>query len=289
MDAGAAPAVLTTIAETRTRIAAFRRERPGASIALVPTMGALHDGHLALVREAKRLADRVVVSIFVNPLQFGAGEDLGRYPRTLDADVALLAAEGVDLVFAPNAAEMYPDGSAGTTVHAGPIGDRYEGAARPGHFDGVLTVVEKLLGIASPDIAVFGQKDAQQLHLVGRMVADLDLPVEIVSVPIVRERDGLALSSRNRYLSPEARRAALALAESLQAATRAAGGGVDELLAEGIAAFGDHDDVELDYFVAVDPETFLPVDDGFRGQALVLVAALVDGTRLIDNTTMSIG
>ena len=162
---------------------------------------------------------------------------------------------------------MYPDGPSSTIVSAGPIGDRYEGASRPGHFDGVLTVVAKLFGIAQPDVALFGQKDAQQVFLVSRMVADLDLPLRIEAVPTVREPDGLALSSRNRYLDETQRKAALVLAESLRAADAAAGEGVSELLAEGVAAFGDHDGVNLDYFVVVDPATFLPIADGFRGRA----------------------
>ncbi|HEY6799355.1 MAG TPA: pantoate--beta-alanine ligase, partial [Agromyces sp.] len=201
-----------------------------------------------------------------------------------------LSGLGVDLVFAPDADEMYPRGAAdGTTVHAGPIGGRYEGASRPGHFDGMLTVVAKLFGIALPDVALFGQKDAQQVFLVSRMVADLDLPVRIETVPTVREPDGLARSSRNRYLDAEQRRSALLLVESLRAADAAASQGPSELLAEGVAAFGDHDGVSLDYFVVVDPDTFLPVAEEFRGRALVLVAARVGTTRLIDNAFVEVG
>jgi pantoate--beta-alanine ligase len=276
-----------TIAELRALLA--ERRAGGASVALVPTMGALHEGHLSLVRRARELADVVVVSIFVNPLQFGPSEDLDRYPRTLEADVAALGELGVDVVFAPAVAEMYPRGASDTTVHAGHIGDRYEGASRPGHFDGMLTVVAKLFHIAQPDVALFGQKDAQQVFLVARMVDDLDFPLEIVSVPTVREPDGLALSSRNRYLLGDERRAALTLAESLRAADAAAAQGTAELLAEATAAFGDHDGVSLDYLVVVDPATFLPVDDAFRGTALVLVAAVVGSTRLIDNAFVTIG
>lgn len=279
---------LTTIAEVRALVA--ERRAAGASVALVPTMGALHDGHFALVRRAREIADVVIVSIFVNPLQFGPNEDLDRYPRTLEADVAALTGLGVDVVFAPGVQEMYPRGAdGGTTVHAGPIGDRYEGASRPGHFNGMLTVVAKLFGVAQPDVAVFGQKDGQQVFLVTRMVGDLDLSVRIEVVPTVREPDGLALSSRNRFLDADQRRAALVLAESLRAADAAAGDGPSELLAEGIAAFGDHDGVNLDYFVVVDPDTFLPVDDDFRGRALVLVAAFVGATRLIDNAYVEVG
>ncbi|UOE46129.1 pantoate--beta-alanine ligase [Agromyces larvae] len=264
------------------------RRAGGASVALVPTMGALHDGHLALVRRAREVADVVVVSIFVNPLQFGEGEDLDRYPRTLDADVAALAGLGVELVFAPSVAEMYPTGPVSTRVTAGEVGDLYEGASRPGHFDGMLTVVSKLFHIAQPDVAVFGQKDAQQVFLVKRMVRDLDLPLRVEIVPTVREADGLALSSRNRYLSSDDRGAALALSESLRAAERAAADGVAEALAEADAAFGAHD-LQPDYLVIVDPETFLPVADDATGDAIVIVAARVGTTRLIDNARVRLG
>jgi pantoate--beta-alanine ligase len=287
-EVAAGTRTVPTIAELRALLA--ERRAAGASVALVPTMGALHDGHLALVRRARELADVVVVSIFVNPLQFGPGEDLERYPRTFEADVAVLAGLGVDVVFAPAVDEMYPPGGTdGTTVHAGLIGDRYEGASRPGHFNGMLTVVAKLFAIALPDVALFGQKDAQQVFLVSRMVADLNLPVRIETVPIVREPDGLARSSRNRYLSAAQRSAALVLAESLRAADAAASQGPSELLAEGVAAFGDHDGVSLDYFVVVDPDTFLPIAEDFRGRALVLVAAIVGSTRLIDNAFVEVG
>ena len=278
---------VTTIAELRERLA--ERRGDGASVALVPTMGALHDGHLALVRRARELADVVVVSIFVNPLQFGPGEDLERYPRTLDTDVAALADLGVEFVFAPTVSEMYPDGETGTRVTAGRVGSLYEGASRPGHFDGMLTVVSKLLHIATPDIAVFGQKDAQQVYLVRRMVRELDVPVSIAVVPTVREPDGLALSSRNRFLGPTERAAALTLSEALRAADASAADGLGEVLAEGAAAFGDHDDVTLDYLVVVDPDTFLPVGDDATGEAVVLVAARVGATRLIDNATITLG
>ncbi len=281
------PEVHATIAGIRDAIGGLRRA--DRSVALVPTMGALHEGHLALVRRARELADAVVVSIFVNPLQFGAGEDLDRYPRTLDADVAALAREGVELVFAPAVDEMYPEGAVETSVVAGRVGTLYEGASRPGHFDGMLTVVSKLFHIVQPDTAVFGQKDAQQVFLVRRMVADLNAPLAIEVVPTVRESDGLALSSRNRYLDADGRRAALALSESLAAAEAAAGEGLDEVLAEAAAAFGEHEAIELDYLVVVDPASFLPVDEGATGEATVLVAARVGGTRLIDNAAIVLG
>ncbi|SDS09121.1 pantoate--beta-alanine ligase [Microterricola viridarii] len=282
-----APQLLTTVCATR---AALERKRAGGlTVALVPTMGALHEGHLTLVRRARELADVVVVSIFVNPLQFGAGEDLDAYPRTLDADRELLAAEGVDFVFAPAAREMYPSGESETRVTAGHVGTLLEGATRPGHFDGMLTVVAKLFNIVGPDVALFGQKDAQQVFLVRRMLADLNLPLDLEVVPTVREADGLALSSRNRFLDAGARQAALSLSAALQAADAAAGEGLVELLAEATASFGDHDEVTLDYLVVVDPDTFLPVDEHYRGRALALIAARVGATRLIDNAAITIG
>jgi pantoate--beta-alanine ligase len=282
-----APRIVGTVAGIRDAIAEHRAA--GRRVALVPTMGALHDGHLSLVRRAREVADVVVVSIFVNPLQFGAGEDLDRYPRTLDADLDALAAHGVELVFAPSVDEMYPEGAVETTVTAGHVGTLYEGASRPGHFDGMLTVVAKLFNIVRPDRAVFGQKDAQQVFLVRRMVRDLDVPLAIEVVPTVRESDGLAMSSRNRYLGADQRRAALLLSEALAAAEASGAEGLDEVLAEAAAAFGDHDGVELDYLVVVDPETFLPVGEEARGEAIVLVAARVGTTRLIDNAVISLG
>ncbi|MGW1885804.1 pantoate--beta-alanine ligase [Streptomyces sp. NPDC001970] len=194
---------------------------PGGPVAVVMTMGALHEGHATLVRTAREHVGRkgtVVVTVFVNPLQFGAGEDLDRYPRTLDADVKTAQAAGADLVFAPSVDEVYPGGEPQVRISAGPMGELLEGTFRPGHFDGMLTVVAKLLHLTRPDVALFGQKDAQQLALIRRMVRDLNFPVEIVGVPTVREPDGLALSSRNRYLAPDERRTALALSRALFAA-----------------------------------------------------------------------
>ncbi|QAY73088.1 pantoate--beta-alanine ligase [Agromyces protaetiae] len=279
--------VVRTIAELRGLLA--ERRAVGASVALVPTMGALHDGHLALARRAREVADVAVVSIFVNPLQFGAGEDLDRYPRTFDADIAALDALGAQFVFAPSVEEMYPDGPSSTRVAAGEVASLYEGASRPGHFDGMLTVVSKLFHIVMPDVAVFGQKDAQQVFLVKRMVSDLDMPLSIDVVTTVREDDGLAMSSRNRYLDETERKTALVLSEALRAAADAASEGVDEALAEATAAFGDHDGVELDYLVIVDPETFLPVAADATGPAVALVAARVGTTRLIDNRPITLG
>ena len=289
------PEVIGDIAGLRRRLAAARKEaeRAGGSsrVVLVPTMGALHDGHLSLVRRALEIGDIVVVSIFVNPLQFGAGEDLDRYPRTLDADVARLAEAGVPFVFAPTAREMYPDGAPGTRVTAGEVGALYEGAARPGHFDGMLTVVAKLFNIVGPDVAVFGQKDAQQVFLVERMVADLNLPLRIDVVPIVREPSGLALSSRNRYLDAQQRAGADVLSRALAAAASVARQ-ADATAGDTLAAAREVIDavpmVKLDYLVVVHPQTFLPVGDDYRGPARMLVAALVGTTRLIDNTALDL-
>jgi pantoate--beta-alanine ligase len=271
------PDVVETIAGLRARL----RATPQSTVALVPTMGALHDGHLALVDRARELADIVVVSIFVNPLQFGRGEDLDRYPRTLDADLATLGR--ADLVFAPSATEMYPDGASQTRVIAGPVAALFEGASRPGHFDGVLTVVAKLFGIVQPQFAVFGQKDAQQLFLVRRMVTDLNLPVVVEAVPIVREADGLALSSRNRFLGEQEKRAALTLSRALRSLATSGD------LATARAVVASEESVGLDYLEIVSPSTFLPVGDDHGGEALAIVAAKVGSTRLIDNEAIHLG
>lgn len=268
-------------------------EGPGsgrAARSVVMTMGALHAGHLELVRAARRLADQVVVTIFVNPLQFGPGEDYERYPRTLDADVALLATAGADVVFAPSDEEMYPGGDPIVTVSAGRIGTVLEGEFRPGHFDGVLTVVLKLLHLTAPDVAVFGEKDAQQLLAISRMVADLNVPVAIHGVPIVRDDDGLALSSRNAYLSASDRAHALALSGALRAGREAAASGADaagvRAVAEGMLAATPG--VVLDYLALVDPTTVEGVPQTYVGPALLLVAARVGATRLIDNMAVEL-
>lgn len=280
-----------SITSIRTRIDEARNEAVARGIrkprvVLVPTMGALHDGHLSLVRQAQALGDIVVVSIFVNPLQFGPSEDLSTYPRTLERDTAKLAEAGVHLVFAPTAAEMYPDGDIGTRVTAGEVGTILEGRTRPGHFDGVLTVVSKLFHIVSPDVAVFGEKDGQQLFLVKRMVRDLNFPLEVHGVSTVRADDGLALSSRNAFLSDSERQAALALSRALEAAASAGQQGIDAVLAAAHAVIDGEALVELDYFAVVDPATFSPVDEGYTGPVLALVAARVGATRLIDNRTI---
>ncbi|MFB4292464.1 pantoate--beta-alanine ligase [Nonomuraea sp. ATR24] len=261
------------------------KARGDGSVALVPTMGALHEGHRSLIRAARSRADHVVVSIFVNPLQFGPGEDFSRYPRTFEADLEVCRAEGVEVVFAPAAEDMYhPDRQ--VSLRSGEMGRVVEGAVRPGHFDGMLTVVLKLFNLVQPDLAVFGQKDAQQLALIRRMVADLDVPVEIVGAPTVREPDGLALSSRNRYLSPADREVALALSRALRA------GAAESVPSRVIAAAREvleaaAPELALDYVVLVDPATFAEVAEPYTGEAVLAVAGRVGTTRLIDNAVLS--
>ncbi|MBB5633322.1 pantoate--beta-alanine ligase [Cryobacterium mesophilum] len=271
--------VFETIASLRLRL------ETAGSIAFVPTMGALHDGHLALVARAADVAETVVVSIFVNPLQFGAGEDLDRYPRDLESDLAKLPDDV--LVFAPPAGELYPYGASETLVTAGGIGARFEGASRPGHFDGMLTVVAKLLNIVRPDVVVFGQKDAQQVFLVRRMVRDLNVPVVVDVVETVRDADGLALSSRNRYLDADQHRAALALSRALAAAA-ASGESRAAALAAARSVLEAEPAVDVDYVELVDPATFLPVADDHRGPTTAIVAARVGTTRLIDNRQVTL-
>ncbi|MFT4126284.1 MAG: pantoate--beta-alanine ligase [Gordonia sp. (in: high G+C Gram-positive bacteria)] len=258
----------------------------GRRVVLVPTMGALHRGHLALVRAAKAKGDAVViVSIFVNPLQFGAGEDLDAYPRTLDADLALLGPAGVELVFAPTVAAMYPHGRR-SMIHPGPTGDILDGASRPGHFAGMLTVVHKLLAIAAPHAAYFGEKDYQQLVLINEMVTDLNLDVEIVGVPTVREPDGLALSSRNRYLSTEQRALATTLSAALTAGAHAAPAGGEAILAAAHAVLATAPEIELDYLALRGRALAEPPE---KGEGRLLVAARLGPARLIDNVGVAIG
>jgi pantoate--beta-alanine ligase len=282
------------VARTTAGLAAARATlRP--PVVLVPTMGALHDGHRALLRCARELSGSrgyVVVSVFVNPLQFGASEDLDRYPRTLDRDLAICAEEGAAVVFAPGHGQMYPQEQT-ITISPGPVGRVLEGAARPDYFSGMLTVVLKLFNLVSPDVAVFGEKDAQQLWAVRRMVAELNLQVQIASVPTVREPDGLAVSSRNVYLSSEQRQTALALSRALRAGAVSAGDGPDASLAaaraELIAAEHADPPLKTDYLVLADPRSFVPVDPGYTGTGLLLVAASVGTTRLIDNISLTFG
>jgi pantoate--beta-alanine ligase len=275
--------VARSLAELAARRASFD---PGRRVAFVPTMGALHAGHRSLIGLARSMADVVVVSIFVNPLQFGPGEDYARYPRPLDADLDVCRDDGVDLVFVPSVSDLYPPDRS-VTVSAGPVGAAFEGRARPGHFDGVLTVVAKLFNLVRPDVAIFGQKDAQQLACIRRMVLDLNAGVEIVSAPIIREPDGLAMSSRNRYLSGDERRRALILSAALRAAGQHSEAADCEAAARAVLADAESDATfSLDYLALVQPETFTPVADDFVGEALLIVAATIGSTRLIDNTTI---
>lgn len=287
------PAVASTRAELEAALVDVRRR--GGRVALVPTMGALHDGHAALIREARSRvtdSDAVVVSIFVNPMQFAPGEDLDRYPRTFDADLEVCAAQGTDVVFAPSVDEVYPDGEAQVTLDPGPLATRLEGVTRPTHFRGVLTVVAKLFGLVRPDLAFFGEKDYQQLVLIRRMVADLCMPIEVVGGETVREYDGLAMSSRNTYLSPDDRLAALALSQALAAAREAAGEPTGErtraehVLGAARAVLRRADGVDLDYLELTGPDLG-PAPD--HGPARLLVAARVGRTRLIDNVALTLG
>jgi pantoate--beta-alanine ligase len=287
------------LARTRAGLAAARATMPGP-VVLVPTMGALHAGHRSLLGRARELArpegsgapGSVLVSIFVNPLQFGAGEDFDRYPRTLEPDLEICAEEGVSVVFAPSGREMYP-APPRVTVDPGPVGRLLEGEFRPGFFGGVLTVVMKLLQLTGPDIAVFGEKDAQQLALIGQMAADLDLGITIAGAPIHRDPDGLAASSRNVYLSDAERAVALAIPRALAAAGGAAALGPAAALAAAAllleAAGAAEPPLELDYLTLADPVSFTPVSPGHCGPARLLVAARVGGTRLIDNVALTFG
>jgi pantoate--beta-alanine ligase len=277
------PAVPVGLALARTRAElSLERERLTGRVAVVMTMGALHEGHAALFRRARERYDAVIATIFLNPLQFGPNEDLAKYPRTLDADLQLCLREGVDLVFAPGPDVVYPEGDPGVRVSAGRLGELLEGASRPGHFDGVLTVVAKLLHLTRPQAAFYGQKDAQQLLLIRRMVKDLDFGIDVVPVATVREPDGLAMSSRNAYLSALDREVALTLPRALRAgmvhAVRAAR---DVLVREPLC--------RADYLVLAHPDTLDDVPEWYRGEALLAVAARVGTTRLIDNVLVMVG
>jgi pantoate--beta-alanine ligase len=277
--------VLSTVREMRAACRAVRKN--GQTLGLVPTMGALHAGHIALVRAARAQCGVVAASIFVNPKQFGPNEDFAKYPRTFEQDCALLEAEDVALVFAPQAEEMYPAG-ASTLVEVEGIGDRLDGASRPGHFRGVTTVVAKLFHIVGPDKAFFGQKDAAQVAVLRSMVRNLNFDLELVVCPTVREMDGLALSSRNRYLSVPDRARALVLSRALDVISanyRAGEKDVARLLKAGRNVMATEPEVRIDYLEIVGAETLLPLREAAAG-ALVAVAAYVGGTRLIDNTIL---
>ncbi|KAD4059639.1 pantoate--beta-alanine ligase [Arthrobacter yangruifuii] len=295
------PRLVTTAAELRAATTELLNKAAAGNpsrvptLALVPTMGALHEGHASLMGAARADNDVVTASVFVNPLQFDDPADLERYPRTLDADLELLGRAGVDLVFAPSEEEMYPGGAPLVRVSAGAMGTRWEGAVRPGHFDGVLTVVAKLFHLAAPAVparfrAYFGQKDAQQVALIRRMVADLSFNVEVVGVPIVRAADGLAESSRNRFLDAGQRQAALVLSRALQLLKDRAAAGEPLDLPAAVELVSAQPGVELDYFEVVDPQTLepLPGDAGqpLAGPALALLAARVGPVRLIDNALL---
>lgn len=276
------PRLISTIAELRQALAAVRRQRK--RIGLVPTMGALHEGHLSLVRASQTECDYTVVTIFVNPTQFGPAEDLGQYPRTLEADLEALAALGVPLVFAPPDDEVYPTGF-DSWVEVGAPAARWEGECRKGHFRGVTTVVLKLFNMVAADVAYFGQKDYQQAVVIRRMVEDLNVPIEIRVCPIVREPDGLARSSRNAYLSPEGRRRALVLYKSLSAAADLIAGGERDAaaVAERMRnVIRSAEDAKIEYVALVDPDTLEPIDRIDR-RTLAAVAVRVESTRLIDN------
>ena len=258
----------------------------GRNVALVPTMGALHAGHQELLRRAKRLPNTVVAaSIFVNPLQFGEGEDFDAYPRTLDADLKVLEEAGVEIAFTPEAEDLYAQ-DASVTVHPGPLGDELEGASRPGHFTGVLTVVAKLFNIVRPHYALFGEKDYQQLVLIKRMVRDLNLDVKVLGVPTVRESDGLALSSRNAYLSDKERELAAVLSAALVAGAHAGARGADAVLEAARSTLASRPEVEVDYLELRSTELGPPPTDG---EGRLLVAERVGTTRLIDNVGVLLG
>ena len=291
-DADSPPPVVAqrpVVARTRAELMAARAQLAEGDVGVVMTMGALHEGHATLIREARADARHVIVTIFLNPLQFGPREDLARYPRTVDADMEICTREGADMVFLPTPDVVYPDGDPGVRVSAGPLGNVLEGQARPGHFDGVLTVVGKLLHLTGADRAYYGQKDAQQLLLIRRMARDLDFPVEVVAVPTFREADGLAMSSRNTYLTESDRETALCLSRALSAGAAAAVEGPSAVRRAARAVLVKEPLALIDYLVLVHPSTLEDVPEWYRGEALLAVAGRVGTTRLIDNIPVDVG
>ena len=281
---------IRTVQELKAELAAAKQD--GKKLSFVPTMGAIHEGHLSLVKLAKENSDLVVASIFVNPLQFTSTSDFDLYPRDEAADGSHLASAGTDILFLPSVAEIYPNGGMANTRSAGPIGKLYEGQSRKGHFDGMLTVVARLFEIVSPDVAVFGSKDSQQLFLIRRMLkqehdASWAKDLEIIEGPTIRESNGLALSSRNQRLNSEEALVALTLSKALDQAQLAAPSGVLEAHREAMTVFSANPEAKLDYLAVVNPESFEPLKEGFTGQALMIVAAEVGNVRLIDNRSIT--
>ena len=281
---------IRTAEELKVELASVKQS--GKKIAFVPTMGAIHDGHLSLVKIARQKSDFVVASIFVNPLQFSSTTDFELYPRTEEADSQALASSGADIVFIPSVAEIYPNGEMANTRSAGPVGELYEGHSRKGHFDGMLTVVARLFEIVTPDLAVFGSKDAQQLFLIRQMLeaetgSSWATNLEIVEGPTIRESNGLALSSRNQRLNPQQALVALTLSQALDTALQVAPAGVLEANREAMKVFSSNPEAKLDYLAVVNPESFEALEDGFTGQALMIVAAEVGNVRLIDNRSIT--
>jgi pantoate--beta-alanine ligase len=281
---------IRTVQELKAELAEIKQN--GKSISFVPTMGAIHDGHLSLVKIAKQKSDFVVASIFVNPLQFSSTSDFDLYPRDESSDSTSLAASGVDILFLPTVAEIYPNGEMTNTRSAGPIGELYEGHSRKGHFDGMLTVVARLFEIVAPDVAVFGSKDAQQLFLIRQMLktetgSSWATDLEIIEGPTIRESNGLALSSRNQRLNSQQSHVALTLSQALDTAEQKASAGVLEAHREAMKVFSSNPEAKLDYLAVVNPESFESVEDGFTGQALMIVAAVVGNVRLIDNRSIT--
>jgi pantoate--beta-alanine ligase len=281
--------MISTIAGLRERLTEVRAAAPEARIALVSTIGSLHDGHIDLVHRAREVADVVVVSVFVNPLRFASQAEFAAYPRTPDDDEALLESLGVDVVFAPEVEELLPNGTATTKVSAGDLGLRYEGRARPFYFDGLLTVEAKLFHLVRPDVAVYGERDRQRIFLVRRMIRDLFFDVEVATVAAVRGDDGLPVSTRVGMLDGPDLAAAALLPVALDAAAANADRGVDACIAAAQSTLMGEPRIRLEYLSVVDPETFLPVDEGSTGRALVLIAASVAGHRFIDNTDIYLG